>query len=143
MGTHLHTGRADQHKASVARRVDAERLRAAQRWRGAMYLMGYALECSLKARLMERHDVRHLDDLAERLSRRFGKPVDPKKHSLAYLFELTEANARLSGAARRAYNACVRWRVDWRYDPHGGTREDCDAFFECAARFLRFVESSV
>lgn len=108
-----------------------------------MYLLGYALECRLKARLMEQHGVYHLNALEERLSTRLGTPVDVRTHSIAYLLELTGANDRLRGEIRRDYNTCVRWRVDWRYNPDAGNKADCDAFFECADRFMEFVGSSV
>lgn len=38
-----------QLKASRRRREDAEKLHATQRWAGAIYLGGYAIECSLKS----------------------------------------------------------------------------------------------
>lgn len=138
-----YAGRTEQHKASFARRRDANVLRAAQRWRGAMYLLGYAIECRLKARLMERHGVYRLDALEERLSSRLGAEVELKTHSLAYLFELADAHRRLRGHVRRDYNMCVRRRVDWRYSPDAGNKEDCNAFLQCAERLMKFIDANV
>ena len=85
----------------------------------------------------------HLAALEKKLTERLGVPVDLRTHSIAYLFELTEANNRLSDGIRRDYNVCVRWRVDWRYDPDAGNMRDCDEFFECGDRFMKFIDSSV
>jgi hypothetical protein len=52
-----HAGRSEQAKAGAHRLVDAKRLRAQERHRGAMYLAGYSIECKLKVRLMERFGV--------------------------------------------------------------------------------------
>jgi len=57
MARYRHSGRSDQAKASQKRLADAHRLQHEARWRGAMYLGGYSVECKLKARLMERYDL--------------------------------------------------------------------------------------
>lgn len=45
-------GIAEQTKASVHRLDDAYALYQAARWRGAMYVAGYAVECLIKSKLM-------------------------------------------------------------------------------------------
>jgi HEPN domain-containing protein len=70
MARDLFRGISDQEKASKHRMTDAEALFAERRWRGAMYLAGYAVECLLKARLMRMFGCRHLDDLEDELHRR-------------------------------------------------------------------------
>jgi hypothetical protein len=44
--------RAELQQLAEDRRLDAEALLAAQRWAGAYYLAGYAVECGLKACIM-------------------------------------------------------------------------------------------
>jgi hypothetical protein len=110
-----------------------------------MYLLGYAVECSLKARLMERFGVSTLSGLERELGRRIGQEVNLRTHSLDLLFEFTKAEHRLDGdgSQRRAFNRCRTWNVNWRYDPFGGDEVECLDFFEACNRFLGFVETSV
>ena len=49
---------------------DARALFNSVRWRGAMYLAGYSIECLLKTKLMRMFDCRHLQELDEELQRR-------------------------------------------------------------------------
>src|SRR3954470_18259094 len=67
---HLYFGVTEQSKSAKHRWDDAQALLAAGRWRGAMYLAGYAVECLLKATLMRRFGCRQLAELEEELRRR-------------------------------------------------------------------------
>ena len=49
------------------------------RWRGAMYMAGYSVECLLKTKLMRMYDCRHLRELEEELQRR-RVTLFPGKH---------------------------------------------------------------
>ncbi len=140
---YVYAGVTELRKAAIRRREDADKLREARRWRGAMYMLGYALECSIKARLMERHRLLTLMDLESHLASRRGKDVSLRTHSLEELLELTGTSHRLSRETRRAYNLCRTWRVDWRYSPDNGKEVDCGDFFESCDRFLSFVRTSV
>jgi hypothetical protein len=71
---HLYFGVTEQSKAAKHRWDDAQALLAAGRWRGAMYLAGYAVECLLKATLMRRFGCRQLAELEEELRRRGTLP---------------------------------------------------------------------
>jgi len=102
-----HSGRTDLQKAAIHRELDARNLRDASRWRGAMYLLGYAVECTLKARLMERHGMWHLERLQRHLSRRFGRPVDLLTHSLHDLMEWTSSRHRLATSCADRGASCV------------------------------------
>lgn len=62
MSRYEHAGRSEQAKAGVKRYIDAQRLQEQRRWRGAMYLAGYSVECKLKVYLMEKYA---LDTLAQ------------------------------------------------------------------------------
>ena len=137
-----YSGVTQQRKASIHRREDARALRASKRWRGSMYLLGYAVECSLKARLMERFRTRHLQDLEKVLADRMKKRVDLLTHSLDDLLEYTQSGHRL-GQVRVDFNICRRWRVEWRYMPGQGTQQECEDFFEACDAVLCFVENNV
>ncbi len=63
-------GVREQLKSSIHRLDDAKALLDASRWRGAMYLAGYSIECLLKAKLMKIFDCQNLLDLEDELQRR-------------------------------------------------------------------------
>ena len=135
-------GLTEQRKASIHRRLDADALRTSKRWNGAMYMLGYSVECSLKAKLMERFESRNLRALQEALSKRLKKKVDLLTHSLDDLLEYTHAEHRL-GALRVDFGVCRKWRVAWRYSPDNGSERTCRGFFEACDRVLEFVAKSI
>lgn len=137
-----HSGITDQGKASMHRSRDAQVLAAARRWRGAMYLLGYAVECSLKAKLMERYDVRRLEQLEALLSGRLQRPIDLFQHSLQILMDWTEAEHRMDRVTRAQWGTVRRWRVDWRYNPMGA-ESDWKQYSEAVDGVLRFIRGSV
>lgn len=148
MSKYLHTGRTDQTKAAIKRQIDAQRLQAQRRWRGAMYLAGYSVECKLKARLLEMYDLNTLEQLEEEIERRLGHPVNLFTHSIEALFGLTGARDRLlqntnHPNALRAYQRCNRWKPAWRYMPDEGTEDECDDFMEAVAEFGTFITNNV
>ncbi len=137
------SGRTEQYKTSLQRAEDARKLREANRWRGAMYLLGYAVECALKAKLMERYGYEHLRDLQAHLHKRFRRDIDVFTHSLPLLMTWTEGEARISRTLRRPWGETRKWQVAWRYDPQAGTEKECGDFFSAAEHVLRFIERSV
>jgi len=148
MTKYQHTGRTDQTKAALKRHTDAKKLQEQQRWRGAMYLAGYSVECKLKARLMERYNLNTLEQLEEEIERRLGHPVNVFTHSIEVLFGLTGARERLlQNAAHpnalRAYQRCNTWKPAWRYRPDEGTEDECNAFMQAVAMFGNFVANNV
>lgn len=148
MARFLHAGITDQIKAALRRKADAEVLRFQQHWRGAMYLLGYAIECRIKAKLLEMYGAHTLSDLERTLSRRRAQEVNLRTHSIEYLFEFTNARIRLIGPDGndeylRAFQRCNTWTVTWRYHPQEASEADCQRFFEAAGKFLRFLSVSV
>src|SRR5436190_1783440 len=93
----LSYGVTEQGKAGKHRMDDARALLNAVRWRGAMYMGGYALECLLKAKLMRMFDCRHLRELEEELQRRgmLAARATVFTHQLEALLRLTAAIDRL------------------------------------------------
>ena len=148
MARYEHSGRADQTKAAVKRLLDARRLQAQRRWRGAMYLAGYSVECRLKARLMERYHLDTLEELEEEIAGRLGRQVNVFTHSIEALFALTGARDRLLGDSRhptalRAFQHCNRWKPAWRYDPTDGSADECGDFLEAVEEFGHYVTNNV
>ena len=122
-------GRTDMNKASVHRRSDAEVLFKKQRFRGAMYMAGYAVECKLKAALMFAHHAITLEELEAKLG------SDLKIHSLERLASRFLGRTRVppSVELKKNWGIVRAWSVAWRYD-----RELDDP--DVAAQFLRSVD---
>jgi len=108
-----------------------------------MYLLGYAVECSLKAKLMERHDFHHLQQLQDYLSERIGKRVDLFTHSLDVLMNWTEALGRMDGDIRNCWGVIRKWHVNWRYNPRETSEEECADFFDATGIVLNYIQSSI
>jgi hypothetical protein len=91
MGKDSYSGVTAQQKASHQRRLDADALLAAKRWVGAMYLAGYAVECLLKAKLMQRFQCLNLQQLEQHLrEKRLLRRADTIfSHQLYFLLQLT------------------------------------------------------
>jgi hypothetical protein len=88
----LFYGVSEQGKAGKHRMDDARALLNAVRWRGAMYMAGYAIECLLKTKLMRMFDCRHLRELEEELQRRGILPAQATifTHQLELLVRLAK-----------------------------------------------------
>lgn len=148
MARYQHAGRTDQAKAAVKRFLDARRLQAQCRWRGAMYLGGYGVECRLKARLMEKYGLDTLGQLEDEIMNRLGREINVFTHSIEALFALTGAHDRLlqdprNPTALRAFQRCNRWRPAWRYNPDDGTEDECNDFLEAVEEFSRYISNNV
>ncbi len=148
MSGYQYSGRTAQAKAGLKRLVDARRLQSDGRWRGAMYLAGYSIECKLKARLMEVYGLDTLEELEVELERRLGYRVSLFTHSIEVLFSLTGARERLvhnpkRPAALQAYRHCNTWHPAWRYRPDDGHPDDCSAFMEAVDEFAKFIDNNV
>lgn len=63
MGRDEFQGVSEQFKAGLQRMDDARVLHQQGRWRGAMYLSGYSIECLLKVKLMRMFGCRRLGEL--------------------------------------------------------------------------------
>ena len=142
-----HFGITEQERAGVHRREDARVLFEQARWRGSMYLAGYAVECLLKARLMRRYDCRTLRDLETELARRRLLAADRTvfTHQLEPLLRLTGARDRLSrdAALLRAFGTVNRWTPAWRYDgrPVGG--DEASRFLDAVDQVLHWLRHNV
>jgi len=144
MSHHLYTGISEQSKASTHRLDDARALLKAARWRGAMYLSGYAIECLIKAKLMRNYDCRNLFELEEELQRRhlLAGQATIFTHHLELLLRLLPAVERLRQHRQLwpQFNLVNRWLPAWRYTSELGTRQDAEDFLEAVEPILDWIE---
>lgn len=134
-------GRSEQAKAATLRWADARRLRDTGGWAGAMYMAGYAVECKLKCKLMERFNCWNLSTLEQELSARSDKPVSLRTHSLDFL--LSWFDNELDKSTRVAKSLVCKWRVDWRYNPDEGNETDCLNFLKATFELNRYIDGSL
>jgi hypothetical protein len=143
----LHYGVSEQAKASKHRWDDAQALFNALRWRGSMYMAGYAIECLLKTKLMRKFDCRHLRELEEELQRRgvISAQATVFTHQLEVLLKLTQRMDQLRQDQQhwRSFNIVNRWVPAWRYTSHLSNRDDADDFLEAVGRLRHWIENNV
>jgi HEPN domain-containing protein len=145
--TQRHHGITDQTKAAVHRLQDARALLATQRYRGAMYMAGYALECALKAKLMRVHACRHLAELEKLLHDRGMMPGHQSvhTHSLEQLFLLTSSLPRLAGNRPVLQSLAVanQWIPAWRYSGQPANQRQAERFVDSIATLVQWVEHNI
>ena len=143
----LFYGVSEQSKAGKHRLDDARALLNAVRWRGAMYLAGYAIECQLKTKLMRIFDCRHLRELEEELQQR-GKLTGAATvftHQLESLLRLANGLDRLRQSRENweMFNIVNRWVPAWCYAADLSNREDADDFLAAVEKVLHWIDSNI
>src|SRR5438128_2101014 len=146
MARTLYSGVSEQSKAGKHRRDDAHALFAACRWRGAMYLAGYSIECLLKARLMQRYGCRQLRDL-ERQSRSRGllsELATVFDHRREVLFALTGALDRLKANRELwgRFRVMNQWIPAWRYSADLSNEKDAQRFLDAVGQMIHWIEAN-
>jgi HEPN domain-containing protein len=143
----LFYGISEQGKAGKHRMDDARALLNAVRWRGAMYMAGYSVECLLKTKLMRMFDCRHLRELEEELQRRRILPVQATifTHQLELLVRLANGLERLRGDEEhwRLFNMVNRWVPAWRYTADQSTHHDAEDFLAAVDKISRWIENNI
>jgi hypothetical protein len=93
----LFYGVSEQAKAGKHRMDDARALLNAARWRGAMYMAGYSIECLLKTKLMRMFSCRNLRELEEQLQNKgiLAGEATIFTHQLELLLRLANGIGRL------------------------------------------------
>ncbi|MYA71711.1 HEPN domain-containing protein [Candidatus Poribacteria bacterium] len=138
MNRNLHTGISELAEASRQRLADATALLNASRWRGAMYMAGYAVECLLKTKLMHIYNCQNLHALEDLLRQRSILPAHRTifTHQLEDLLRLTPGHNRLRRNRNlwHMFQAVNLWTPQWRYTAKQATRQE-------ATRFLTFIEN--
>jgi HEPN domain-containing protein len=140
-------GVTEQGKAGKHRLDDARALLNAVRWRGAMYMAGYAIECLLKTKLMRMFDCRHLRELEQELQSRGALPGQTTvfTHQLEILLRLTKGLDRLrqNEPLWRMFNIVNRWIPAWRYTADLSNRSDAEDFVEAVEKVAHWIENNV
>jgi HEPN domain-containing protein len=143
----LFGGITEQRKVAFHRREDAQRLYESKRWRGAMYLAGYSVECLFKAKLMQLFGCQHLRELEEELQRRGILAVGSSiyTHQLELLLRLTH---RIDAARRdqtlwKQFAMVNLWLPAWRYNPDLSSQTDAEDFLQAVDALCRWIESNV
>jgi len=147
MTRNQYIGITEQSKASKHRLDDAEALLKAARWRGAMYIAGYSIECLLKAKLMEIYNCRHLYQLEDELQRRgmLTTSATVFTHQLEPLLRLAQGFTRLRQNRRmwQFFNIVNRWIPAWRYTAHLSNRQEAEAFLTAVKKICDWIENNL
>ncbi|QTA85407.1 HEPN domain-containing protein [Desulfonema magnum] len=126
---------------------DAQALFNAGRWRGAMYMAGYAVECLLKTKLMRIYNCRNLHELEDELQRRgvLTHNTTVFTHHLELLFRLTQGFDRLrqNRTLWPEFNIINSWVPAWRYTVNLSNRKDAEDFLEAVGNIMRWIENNV
>ena len=128
--------------ASRRRREDAEVLHNANRWAGAIYLAGYAIECSLKALICSFEGKNNFKE-----TRIFKRGAQGNSlHSLIHLLQETPSLQRAimldrTGKYRAAWNIITSlWQKDeLRYWDKLGSEDDCRRFIDAVKLIHNFI----
>ncbi|MCC6321376.1 MAG: hypothetical protein IT438_08075 [Phycisphaerales bacterium] len=141
-----HQGISEQAKAAIYRRKDARALfsKGEPHARGAMYLAGYAIECKIKAKAMERHRCSTLAALRKKLDLEHESVYS---HGLeALVTDLLPKGTRLrlfTGEARLAFTSQVNtWSPEWRYDPKSPGVPKAQKFLEAIGEVWDWLENN-
>src|SRR5215470_7977255 len=145
--TGVYTGVSEQAKASMHRLDDARALFNAERWRGAMYMAGYAVECLLKTKLMQMYSCRTLHELEDELQRRgaLAEHATVFTHHLELLLRLTQRFDRLRQhqILWPQFALVNLWIPAWRYTADMANSQDVADFLAAVARIMQWLEHNV
>jgi len=130
--------------ASRERRKDAEALHSAGRWTGAMYLAGYAIECSLKSLICFMEAKSSFRDTRIFRSGSHNATLHNLSHLLEYLPVLQRAiSLDRTGVYKNAWNTITSmWQKDeLRYWNKLEDESRCKRFIEAVKVMHQFILS--
>ena len=111
-----------------------------------MYLAGYAVECSLKVRLMHMFKCAHLAELEKKLATR-KRLVNASiyTHQLMALLQLTGAANRMrrDPATWIQFSLVHRWMPAWRYSADLSNEEDAADFLRAVDKILIWIDGNI
>ena len=146
MNHNLHNGITEQATASHQRLEDAKALLNASRWRGAMYIGGYAVECLLKVKLMQIYDCKNLRELDDVLRQRSILPAHATvfTHHLEDLLRLAPGYNRLiqNRDMLSLFNKVNQWMPSWRYTSKQTNRREATEFIISVERFMHWIDNN-
>jgi hypothetical protein len=141
-----YSGITAQTKVSHHRQRDAEVLLGAQRWLGAMYLAGYAVECLLKSKLMKRFQCHDLEELEKHLrEKRLMRDRETVfSHQLYLLMQLTGAldRLRMNREAWLAFATVNAWVPAWRYSPMSRSKQEASTFVDAVKLVTHWISAN-
>ena len=147
MNRNLHDGVSELAVASRQRLADAKALLNASRWRGAMYMAGYAVECLLKTKLMHIYDCKNLRQLEDLLLQRSILPTHRTvfTHELEDLLKLAPGYNRLMRNREMLplFNKVNQWTPNWRYTSKSTNRREATEFMTSIENFMRWVNNNL
>ncbi len=112
-----------------------------------MYLAGYAVECTLKVRLMKTYHCFNLGELEKDLQDRGLLPPRTSvfTHELEMLLGLTNATDRLrmNRVLWDRFNVVNAWMPAWRYSPDLSNEEDARDFLDAVHQVVQWIEHNV
>ena len=147
MNSNLHDGISEQVRASHQRLEDAKALLNASRWRGAMYIGGYAVECLLKVKLMQTYgcqNLRALDDVLRQRSILLAHRT-VFTHRLEDLLRLAPGYNRLiqNRDILSLFNKINQWMPSWRYTSKQANRREATEFITAIERFMHWINNNL
>ena len=146
MAKRMSGGVSELSKASRHRLDDARALLTVVRWRGAMYLAGYAVECLLKTKLMRRYGCLNLEELEQELRQRrqLRRQTSIFTHELVVLLNLLQGRDRLRQNVTlwQQFNLVNRWAPAWRYSADLATKEDALDFVEAVEKIYHWINAN-
>ncbi len=146
MNRDLHNGISEQANASHQRLEDAKVLLNASRWRGAMYIGGYAVECLLKTKLMQIYDCKNLGELEDLLRQRsiLSAHRTVFTHQLEDLLRLAPGYNRLmqNRDVLSLFNKVNQWTPNWRYTSKQANRREATEFMTSIERFMHWIDNN-
>jgi HEPN domain-containing protein len=113
----------------------------AQHFVGAMYLAGYAVECTLKAYLLVQYGRGTFSEV-QAILRKAGPALrGAHAHALTRLLDVSDLKP--PGSIQTAFLNCAKWSTDWRYAPRvpGFGEVDAKELVENAQAVCRWVDS--
>jgi hypothetical protein len=143
------SGVSDQSKVAHHRRDDAQALLQQERWRGAMYMAGYAIECTIKAKLMKVFKKRTLEDLEVELKRRGLIPDRTSlfDHRIELYMRASGRLDTLKGKGKeplwQSFNVANQWLPSWRYNPDQSNRPDAEDFLSAVDTMLKWIRNNI
>jgi hypothetical protein len=110
-------------------------------------MAGYAVECLLKAKLMQMYDCRTLRELEDELQRRgvLAEHATVFTHHLELLLRLTQRldQLRQHRTLWPQFALVNRWIPAWRYTAEVPNRQDAATFLEAVTQIVQWIEHNV
>jgi hypothetical protein len=141
------SGRSELKKAGRHRLDDARTLLRFSRWRGAMYLAGYSVECLLKTKLMRMFGCMTLGQLEDELTRRNLLPPAATVFT-QQLFLLMHLTGRMNALRQNNplwgdFNMVNEWLPGWRYSANPASQGEAADFLAAVERVLHWIDVNV